>query len=47
MGIEIRVENIEEGWAPAADVIGAVFQNPGQSGVLRDLAPQIDRNNFV
>jgi glycine dehydrogenase len=35
------VETINEGWTPAGDVVGVVIQNPGMSGVLRDLAPHI------
>lgn len=41
VGITARVETISDGWAPAADVCGVVIQNPGMSGVLRDLAPHI------
>jgi len=42
VGIDVRVEDLSEGWAPGADVIGLVIQNPGMSGVLRDLSPLID-----
>ena len=41
LGITARVEDIEEAWRPARDVVGVVFQNPGQSGRLRDLRPQL------
>ncbi|NTV40074.1 MAG: aminomethyl-transferring glycine dehydrogenase, partial [Demequinaceae bacterium] len=41
VGVSARVETIGEDWAPAADVVGVVIQNPGMSGVLRDLAPHI------
>ena len=42
LGIPVRVEDIEEAWRPAHDVVGVVFQNPGQSGRLRDLRPQLE-----
>jgi glycine dehydrogenase len=42
LGITVRVEDIEEAWRPARDVVGVVFQNPGQSGRLRDLRPQLE-----
>ena len=41
-GITVRVEDIEEGWHPASDVVGVVFQNPGQSGRLRDLTAHLN-----
>jgi glycine dehydrogenase len=41
LGIEARVETIAEEWKPAEDVTGVVIQNPGMSGVLRDLEPLI------
>ncbi len=41
VGIAARVETIAHGWAPPADVAGVVIQNPGMSGVLRDLEPHI------
>ncbi|PKQ18787.1 MAG: glycine dehydrogenase (aminomethyl-transferring) [Actinobacteria bacterium HGW-Actinobacteria-8] len=41
LGIEARVEPITEEWKPASDVTGVVIQNPGMSGVLRDLGPLI------
>ncbi|MBC7298427.1 MAG: aminomethyl-transferring glycine dehydrogenase [Demequina sp.] len=41
LGIEARVEAISEEWKPADDVTGVVIQNPGMSGVLRDLGPLI------
>ena len=42
VGVPTRVETINEGWIPAGDVVGVVIQNPGMSGVLRDLAPHIE-----
>ncbi len=42
VGVAARVEAIGEGWTPAADVVGVVIQNPGMSGVLRDLHPHIE-----
>ncbi len=42
VGIEVRVETIGEGWAPGEGVVGVVIQNPGMSGLLRDLTPHID-----
>lgn len=40
-GIDVRVDTIGPDWAPGEGVIGVVIQNPGQSGLLRDLAPTI------
>ncbi len=42
VGVAARVETIDEGWTPTADVVGVVIQNPGMSGVLRDLGPHIE-----
>lgn len=42
VGIEVRVETIDEGWLPGSDVAGVVIQNPGMSGLLRDLAPHVE-----
>ncbi len=41
LDIDVRVETISEEWKPAEDVTGVVIQNPGMSGVLRDLGPVI------
>ena len=41
VGVTVRVETIDDDWAPGADVIGVVIQNPGMSGVLRDLTPLV------
>ncbi len=42
MGMLLRVEDIEEGWQPPADVVGVVLQQPGVSGRIRDLASVVD-----
>ena len=42
VGVSARVETIGEGWTPSAGVVGVVIQNPGMSGVLRDLGPHIE-----
>ncbi len=42
VGIATRVETIGKGWSPANGVVGVVIQNPGMSGVLRDLSSHID-----
>ena len=47
VGITVRVEAIGDDWAPGADVVGVVIQNPGMSGVLRDLAPHINAAHSV
>ncbi len=42
LGIEVRIQEIGVGWNPGRDVVGVVMQNPGMSGVVRDLSPAIE-----
>jgi glycine dehydrogenase len=47
VGLETRVEKIREGWKAADDVIGVIIQQPGHSGLLRDLRPLIHEAQSV
>ena len=47
VGLATRVESIGEGWKAGEDVIGVVIQQPGHSGLLRDLKPLIHEAQSV
>jgi len=37
LGIELRVETLDDQWTAPANLVGLVIQQPGQSGLLRDV----------
>ncbi len=43
IGLPLRVEELHEDWEVPDDLVGLVIQQPGASGILRDLAHVIDR----
>ncbi|WP_062381009.1 aminomethyl-transferring glycine dehydrogenase [Demequina pelophila] len=41
IGLPLEVQELGEGWEAPADLVGLVIQQPGASGVVRDIAPVI------
>ncbi|WP_084074385.1 aminomethyl-transferring glycine dehydrogenase [Demequina sp. NBRC 110052] len=47
IGLPLRVEELVEGWEAPEDLVGVVVQQPGASGVLRDVTPVIEAAHGV
>jgi glycine dehydrogenase len=45
--LPLRVENIDDNWVAPDDLVGLVIQQPGGSGVLRDITPIIESAKAV
>ncbi|WP_438821357.1 aminomethyl-transferring glycine dehydrogenase [Demequina capsici] len=43
IGLPLRVEDLYEDWEAPADLVGLVVQQPGASGVLRDVSHLVDK----
>ncbi|WP_367312937.1 aminomethyl-transferring glycine dehydrogenase [Demequina zhanjiangensis] len=47
IGLPVRVEDLYEDWEAPEDLVGLVVQQPGASGLLRDVAHVIDKAHQV
>ena len=47
ISLPLRVETIDEAWSAPDDLVGVGIQQPGVSGVLRDIAPYIHEAQSV
>ncbi len=41
VGLEVRVEDLGEEWIPPEGLVGVVIQQPGVSGIVRDIEPKV------
>jgi glycine dehydrogenase len=42
IGLPLEVHDLGDGWQAPEDLVGVVIQQPGQSGLVRDVTPVID-----
>ena len=47
IGLPLRVEELPDGWAAPADLVGLVIQQPGNTGLVREIEPLIEAAHSV